>query len=188
MLSDSARVALSDILFNIDLAESFVVGFDYEAFARDMRTFYATTRALEIISEASRRVPDDLKARHSAIAWQRMAGAGNVYRHDYEDVAQHAVWDAVHIALPLLRLSFRENTEQFLRYVPGMNRQEIIARLRDHEPDLKAHGIVHAALFGSRARRGNCEQRHRHHDRHRSERACWLMGICGTQAVCGESF
>ncbi len=33
-----------------------------------------------------------------------------------------------------------------------MNRQEIIARLREHEPALKAHGVVHAALFGSRAR------------------------------------
>jgi uncharacterized protein with HEPN domain len=69
-----------------------------------MRTFYATTRALEIISGASRRVPNDLKARHPEIAWQRMAGAGNVYRHDYEDVAQHAVWDAVHVALPPLRI------------------------------------------------------------------------------------
>jgi hypothetical protein len=31
MLSDSARVALSDILYNIDLAASFVEGFDYES-------------------------------------------------------------------------------------------------------------------------------------------------------------
>jgi uncharacterized protein with HEPN domain len=105
MLSDSARVALSDILHNIDLATSFVEGFGYEAFAVDMRTFYATTRALEIISEASRRVSNDVKARHPAIPWQRIAGAGNVYRHDYEDVAQHAVWDAVHVALPPLRVA-----------------------------------------------------------------------------------
>jgi uncharacterized protein with HEPN domain len=45
------------------------------------------TRCLEIISEASRRLPDGLKARHPAIAWKEMAGAGNIYRHDYEDVA-----------------------------------------------------------------------------------------------------
>ena len=56
-----------------------------------------------------------MKARHAAIQWQRMAGAGNVYRHDYEDVAQHAVWDAVHVALPPLRIvveiEFREITD-----------------------------------------------------------------------------
>jgi uncharacterized protein with HEPN domain len=86
------------------LAASFVEGFNYQMFAVDMRTFYATTRALEIISEASRRVPDEVKARHPTIAWQRMAGAGNVYRHDYADVAQHAVWDAVHVALQPLRV------------------------------------------------------------------------------------
>jgi uncharacterized protein with HEPN domain len=57
----------------------------------------------EIISEASRRLPDELKARHPAIAWKQMAGAGNVYRHDYEDVAAEFVWETVQRALPPLR-------------------------------------------------------------------------------------
>jgi uncharacterized protein with HEPN domain len=39
----------------------------------------------------------------SAIAWKQMAGAGNVYRHDYEDVAAQFVWDTVQRALPSLR-------------------------------------------------------------------------------------
>jgi uncharacterized protein with HEPN domain len=49
------------------------------------------------------RLPDDLKARHPAIAWKQMAGAGNVYRHDYEDVAAQFVWDTVQRALRSLR-------------------------------------------------------------------------------------
>jgi uncharacterized protein with HEPN domain len=61
------------------------------------------TRCLEIISEASRRLPDDLKARHVAIPWKQMAGAGNVYRHDYEDVAARYVWETVQQDLPPLR-------------------------------------------------------------------------------------
>jgi hypothetical protein len=56
MLSETERDSLSDILFNIDLANSFAQGFDYERFLTDMRTFYAITRCLEIISEASRRL------------------------------------------------------------------------------------------------------------------------------------
>jgi len=68
-----------------------------------MRTIYAVTRCLEIISEASRRLPEELKARHPSIAWKQMAGAGNVYRHDYEDVAARYVWDTVQLALPPLR-------------------------------------------------------------------------------------
>ena len=73
---------------NIHLARSFVAGFDYERFRADPRTVYAVTRALEIISEASRRLPATMKKRRAAIPWPDIAAAGNVYRHDYEDVRE----------------------------------------------------------------------------------------------------
>jgi uncharacterized protein with HEPN domain len=103
MLSDAAARALRDMAHHIDLAASFVAGIDYDTFRDDLRTVYAVTRCLEIISEASRRLPDDLKARHPAIAWKEMAGAGNIYRHDYEDVAASYVWLTVQTQLPPLR-------------------------------------------------------------------------------------
>ncbi|HZU90412.1 MAG TPA: HepT-like ribonuclease domain-containing protein [Stellaceae bacterium] len=59
MLSDAAAHALRDIAHHIDLAASFTAGLDYDAFRADLRTVYAVTRCLEIISEASRRLPDD---------------------------------------------------------------------------------------------------------------------------------
>ena len=94
---------MRDIEHHINLASEFVEGFVYERFQADTRSVYAVTRCLEIISEASRRLPDEMKARHPAIAWKNMAGAGNVYRHDYEDVAAKLVWDTVQVALPALR-------------------------------------------------------------------------------------
>ena len=103
MPSDAAETALRDILHHIDLATQFVAGMDRAAFDADLRTVYAVTRCLEIVSEASRRLPNDLKARHPSIVWKQMAGAGNVYRHDYEDVAARYVWDTVQLALPPLR-------------------------------------------------------------------------------------
>ena len=51
-------------------------------FARDRKTVYAVARALEIISEASRRLPDELKTRHPEIDWPAVAAAGNIYRHE----------------------------------------------------------------------------------------------------------
>jgi uncharacterized protein with HEPN domain len=104
MPSDAAAAPLRDIAYHIDLAVHFAAGFDYETFRDDLRTVYAVTRCLEIISEASRRLPDDLKTRHPSIAWKDMAGAGNIYRHDYEDVAAQHVWDALQIDLPPLRV------------------------------------------------------------------------------------
>jgi uncharacterized protein with HEPN domain len=58
---------------------------------------------LEIISEASRRLPDEMKARHGNIPWRDIAAAGNVYRHEYDDVSPALVWESVQAALAPLR-------------------------------------------------------------------------------------
>ena len=73
-----------------------------EAFADDTMRIYAVVRALEIISEASRGLQDDLRERHPEIPWRSIAGAGNVYRHDYDDVQERYIWRTVHEALPPL--------------------------------------------------------------------------------------
>ena len=78
MPSDAAAAALRDMERHISLATQFAAGLDYEVLRDDTRTVYAVTRCLEIISEASRRLPDEMKARYPSIAWKDMAGAGNV--------------------------------------------------------------------------------------------------------------
>lgn len=101
--STAIRRWLGDILDNIILAETFAADFSYETFKDDLLRIYGVTRCLEIISEASRRLPDEFKARHPAVSWKEMASAGNVYRHDYEDVAASRVWNTLHSAIPILR-------------------------------------------------------------------------------------
>jgi uncharacterized protein with HEPN domain len=108
MPSDRTDRALRDILHHIDLAADFVEGFDRDTFKADLRSVFAVTRCLEIISEASRRLPDEIKARYPEIAWKQMAGAGNVYRHDYEDVVAQFIWDTVAHALPPLRTAIEK--------------------------------------------------------------------------------
>lgn len=90
--ADPARRWRTYIRHPIAMAESFVSGIDYEAFKDDNLRLYAVTRCLEIISEVSRRLPEDMKARHPAIPWRKIAAAGNIYRHEYENVAAQAVW------------------------------------------------------------------------------------------------
>ena len=102
MPSRTTEAALRDIHDHITLAMQFVGGTDFDRFRTDLRTVYAVIRCLEIISEASRRLPDDLKARHRDLPWRQIAGAGNVYRHDYEDITARLVWDTVQRALPAL--------------------------------------------------------------------------------------
>ena len=100
MHSERERSALLDILGNITLAENFTKDQSFESFRGDLMRLYAVTRCLEIISEASRRLSQPLKQRHPGISWRQMAGAGNIYRHEYDEVAAHRVWDTVQLALP----------------------------------------------------------------------------------------
>ena len=104
MRSETPTEALIDILYNINLAQHFVAGMPYEQFYIDKRTSYAVTRCLEIISEASRRVPPSFKTAHPQVPWANMAGAGNIYRHEYEDVLERRIWFTVHHSLEPLRL------------------------------------------------------------------------------------
>lgn len=95
------------MLDNILLARETVAGGDAERFAADWKTFYAATRCLEIISEASRRLPETMKARHPGTPWRDIADAGNGYRHGYEDVAPRRIWDTIVEALPQLEVAIR---------------------------------------------------------------------------------
>ena len=103
MPSEDARAVLQDILDNIELIAAFTADLDEEHFVADPKSIYAVVRALEIISEASRRLPDTLKLRHPAIDWRRLAGVGNVYRHDYDRVDPYLVWRTIEARIPELR-------------------------------------------------------------------------------------
>lgn len=101
--SKSPAQRLRDILENIDAIREFVSEVDYAAFAADRRTTYAVVRALEIISEAVRQLPPDLKIRHSSIDWPAIAAAGNIYRHEYEAVDENLIWHTIQHDLEPLR-------------------------------------------------------------------------------------
>jgi uncharacterized protein with HEPN domain len=102
MPSDQTRLALYDIRDNGKLAQDFVGGLSFEGFRDNRLVFYAVTRALEIISEAARRLPAELRDRHSELPWRAIMGVGNVYRHNYDTVAEEYVWRTVHESLPAL--------------------------------------------------------------------------------------
>ena len=102
------RHALQDIRENILLAQSFVAGLGVENFARNREKVYAVVRCLEIVSEASRRLPEEIRSRHTRIAWPDIAGAGNIYRHEYERLEDLEIWNTVQIDLPPLLAAVEE--------------------------------------------------------------------------------
>ena len=103
MPSKNPAQRLRDIIDNIDAIEAFTAQLDFLAFRADRKTVYAVVRALEIVSEASRRLPDEVTDRHLEVDWVAIAAAGNVYRHEYEAVDEALIWHTVRHDLALLR-------------------------------------------------------------------------------------
>lgn len=109
MPSKNPAQRLRDIVENVDAVHEFTARMDYTDFASDRKTLYAVIRALEIISEATRRLPAELKARHPEIDWMAVAAAGNVFRHEYEGVDVSLIWHTVRNDLgPLRTVAARE--------------------------------------------------------------------------------
>jgi uncharacterized protein with HEPN domain len=93
------RIVLEQMLEAILDIEQITAGQTFETYAADRPTRRAVERCVEIVSEASRRLPPDLKDRHPAIPWQKIAGIGNVQRHDYDVVNDATLWHAATVDL-----------------------------------------------------------------------------------------
>jgi uncharacterized protein with HEPN domain len=76
-------VVVEEMLDYIEQASSYVRGMTFEQYASDRKTQRAVERCIEVISEASRHLPDDVKANHPDIPWRDVAGIGNIFRHEY---------------------------------------------------------------------------------------------------------
>ncbi len=78
---------VSDILTAIGYIEADTAGHDFDSFRIDRKAAQLVKFNISIISEASRRLPDSLKTQASNIPWRKIAGAGNVLRHEYFNVS-----------------------------------------------------------------------------------------------------
>src|ERR1700760_3694973 len=93
---------LTDIIEAIERIRTILKDVSLETFENDWQRQWLVERGVEIISEASRRLSEDTKARHPEIPWQKVAGIGNVLRHDYEHVAAAIIWKLAQADLPAL--------------------------------------------------------------------------------------
>jgi uncharacterized protein with HEPN domain len=77
---------LADIIEAIEGVETATAGRTFEEFKADWLLRHATQRALEIISEAARHIPEEYLAERPDIPWRQIKSIGNVLRHEYHKV------------------------------------------------------------------------------------------------------
>ena len=99
----SVEPRLSDMLAAIEGIERELQGITFEDYRDNWLLRHATQRAVEIISEACRHIPDELKSRFPYRYWHEVADIGNVLRHEYHRVSDRIVWNVLVNHIPELK-------------------------------------------------------------------------------------
>ncbi|RJP64428.1 MAG: DUF86 domain-containing protein [Candidatus Abyssobacteria bacterium SURF_17] len=99
------RLYLDDILESIDAIIQYVDQMNFDEFSTDRKTVDAVVRNMEVIGEAARNLPDEIKELAPEIEWKKIVALRNVLAHEYFNITKKILWDIIHTKLPPLKIA-----------------------------------------------------------------------------------
>lgn len=102
MRKRDVRVYLEDILESAQLTQEFIAGMDLAGFLEDLKTRYAVLRAIQIMGEAVRHIPEKVQQAYPEVPWHQIRGMRNRVTHGYEAVDYELVWSTLCDDIPAL--------------------------------------------------------------------------------------
>jgi uncharacterized protein with HEPN domain len=94
---------LFDVVDSILKIEIFTENLSYNEFINDDKTFYAVIRALEVIGEAAKKIPQPIKDKNRNIPWKQISGMRDKLIHDYFGVDPAVVWETIKTDIPFIK-------------------------------------------------------------------------------------
>ncbi len=101
-MSRSLGLYLEDIAASSAKIQRYTLNMTFEGFVADDRTYDAVVRNLQIIGEAVKQVPSDVRAQYPAIEWRKIAGLRDILAHAYFSLENETLWDVVQNKIPEL--------------------------------------------------------------------------------------
>ncbi len=99
----------------MEKAEILLQEVSFEQFEADFRINFAVVRSLEIIGEAAKRIPEEIREKYPEIPWKAMSGMRDRIIHAYDSVDMEIVWEVVISDIPRIK----PKMQQVLRDYPG---------------------------------------------------------------------
>ena len=106
------RDYILDILTSIQEIEEFVEGMDFEEFVTDRKTINAVIRSLEVIGEAVKKVPSEIRTKYPEIPWKYIAGMRDKLIHEYHSVDLEIILEVIEKEIPSLKPKFAKILEE----------------------------------------------------------------------------
>jgi hypothetical protein len=88
-----ARIRLEDLKQAMARVRQYTEGLTYDEFIEDEKTMDAVLRNLEVIGEAARNIPEELRGKYPDVEWHRMIGLRNIISHEYFGVDMQIIWE-----------------------------------------------------------------------------------------------